>query len=479
MALTTANRASPSRRSSAARLLRRRGSHWAALVATALLVAGSTLLVALLTPHVPAESAGVVYLVAVLGVSSLYGLGWGLGASLASALAFNFFFLPPEHTLVINASADWAALGAFAVTAVVTSQLAARARQDRDEAARREAEARLSASFATLIADAPALADVLPALGAQAARALGAADGTVVRGAAESTRASSLPLEFNGRRMGELRLIEPPPGALESPAAGRIADSLAGLIALGEERERRLHQQVQAEALNRSNDLKTAILRAVSHDLRSPLQAITTAAGGLRYAELDPDERELVETIADQGERMARMIEKLLDLSRLQAGAATPRMDWLDVRELVEAAVDAAAGRPRRSRVHVHFEGDLPLLRGDGPQLQRVIANLVENALKFSPPDAAVDVRVERAGRRLLVSVRDRGPGVPAEEAERIFEPFHRAASRPDAPGSGLGLAIARGLARANGGTLELDADAGPGSRFVLSLPTAPSRPPR
>jgi two-component system, OmpR family, sensor histidine kinase KdpD len=240
--------------------------------------------VAVVTPTVPYDAAGVIYLVGVLGVSSLYGLWWGLITSLISALAFNFFFLPPAHTLVINSSSDWAALAAFALTALVTSNLASRARRERDEAARRAAEARLSESFATLIADADDMAGVLPTLASQASRALGASDGVIHRGTPSPAerRGSVLTLDFNGRWMGELRLIEPPRDALDTPAATRIARSLAGLIALGEERERRVQQQVQAEALSRSNELKTALLRAVSHDMRSPLMAITTAAGGLR-----------------------------------------------------------------------------------------------------------------------------------------------------------------------------------------------------
>src|SRR6185312_6827422 len=224
------------------------------------------------------------------------------------------------------------------------------------------------------------------------------------------------------------------------------------------ERERRLQQQVQAEALARSNELKTALLRAVSHDLRSPLMAITTAAGGLRYAGLDEEDRELLETITEQTDRMNRMIENLLDLSKLQAGAASTRADWIDLRELVEASVDELERRvPGAEAARLAFDGELPLVRGDAPQLQRVLVNLLENASKFSPPDEPALVTVRRAGGRIEIAVEDRGPGVPFDEADRIFEPFYRSPLRRDAPGSGLGLAIARGLAEANGGTVAVE----------------------
>ncbi len=459
--------------------LRAAGASWpAALSIALLLVTAATLAVEILVPSLPADSAGVIYLVAVLVVSSLYGLWWGLATSIGAALAFNFFFLPPAHTLVITSSSDWAALTVFVVTAAVTSNLASRVRRERDEAARRAAEARLSESFATLIADASDLASVLPTLGSQAARALGASDGAIHRGspAPPERRQSVLTLDFNGRRLGELRLIESPPGALDTPAAHRIARSLAGLIALGEERERRLQQQVQAEALSRSNELKTALLRAVSHDMRSPLMAITTAAGGLRFAGLDEDDRELLQTITDQSSRMNRMIENLLDLSKLQAGAVAANADWLDPRELVEASLDEVVPHEQEARVKVTLAHDPPLVRGDASQLQRVIVNLVENALKFSSADSPVEVSVERAGGVVEIAITDQGRGIAEVDRERIFEPFYRSSSPGQVPGSGLGLAIAMGLAQANGCTLSVSSPDGGGSRFVLALPVPAGR---
>ena len=481
MALTQGDRSAPQDRLDVSRLSALAGSRTAAAGTAAALVIACTGVVEVVTPTVPHDAAGVIYLVGVLAVSSLFGLWWGLATSVASALAFNFFFLPPAHTLVVSSSSDWAALGAFVLTALVTSNLSARARRERDEAARRAAEARLSESFATLIADASDVASVLPALARQAARALGAADGAIHRGnpSPAGRSHSALTLDFNGRWMGELRLIEAPPDALRAPAAQRIARSLAGLIALGEERERRLQQQVQAEALSRSNELKTALLRAVSHDMRSPLMAITTAAGGLRYAGLDADDRELLETITDQSARMNRMIENLLDLSKLQAGVVAPHADWLDPRDLVEASADELQrNQPDAGSFQLRFAPDLPLVRGDASQLQRVIVNLLENARKFSPPEAPVQVDVSATPRLVRIAVQDSGPGVPEEEAERIFEPFYRSPSRREAPGSGLGLAIARGLAEANGCRLAVARPAAGGSRFTLEVPVpAAGRP--
>ena len=473
MAATRTDGRLSTNRPASARLRDWRSSRRSAFVVTTALVVASTLLVGALTPHVPVRSAGVFYLLAVLGASSVFGLWWGLATSLASALAFNFFFLPPEHTLVINSSSDWLALAAFAATAVVTSDLAARERAGREEAARRAEEARLGERLATVIATAPNLDDALAGLGDQAARTLGATTGVIVRGVSPTPRAGVLPLELNGRPIGELRLSGGDPGLESSPAAQRIARQLAGLIVLGEERERRMREEVNTRALKRSDELKTALLRAVSHDLRSPLQAIAVAAGGLHFAALDDEEQELLDTIGAESGRMSRMIENLLDLSRLTAGALRPAADWLDPRELVEAGVaELFRGEPQ-GRVRVELAPDVPLVHGDGPQLQRVVVNVIENALKFSPADRPVDVRVAPRGELVEVAVSDHGTGVSADDAERIFEPFARGAGSGDVAGSGLGLAIARGLARSNGGELRLAPSDGNGATFILTLPAA------
>jgi two-component system, OmpR family, sensor histidine kinase KdpD len=473
MAATRTDARLSTNRPASARLRDWRSSRRSAFVVTTALVVASTLLVGALTPHVPVRSAGVFYLLAVLGASSVFGLWWGLATSLASALAFNFFFLPPEHTLVINSSSDWLALAAFAATAVVTSDLAARERAGREEAARRAEEARLGERLATVIATAPNLDDALAGLGDQAARTLGATTGVIVRGVSPTPRAGVLPLELNGRPIGELRLSGGDPGLESSPAAQRIARQLAGLIVLGEERERRMREEVNTRALKRSDELKTALLRAVSHDLRSPLQAIAAAAGGLHFAALDDEEQELLDTIGAESGRMSRMIENLLDLSRLTAGALRPAADWLDPRELVEAGVaELFRGEPQ-GRVRVELAPDVPLVHGDGPQLQRVVVNVIENALKFSPADRPVDVRVAPRGELVEVAVSDHGTGVSADDAERIFEPFARGAGSGDVAGSGLGLAIARGLARSNGGELRLAPSDGNGATFILTLPAA------
>jgi two-component system sensor histidine kinase KdpD len=446
----------------------------AILIATAG-VAACTGGIAVITPSVPVRSAGVFYLVAVLAVSSIYGLWLGLATGFASALAYNFFFLPPLHTFTVNSSSDWLVLAAFIVTALVTSHLASRERHEAEQAVRRAAEAELGERLAILIANGSQLGTVLPLLGRQAARALGARDGGIHLGApapaAKADRGG--PFELAAPRLGELRLIDAPAGAADSEDAARIGRVLAGLIALGQEREQRLENDLQAETLRRSNDLTTALLRTVSHDFRSPLTAIATAAEGLRLADLDADDRELVDTIADESGRLGRMVTNLLDLSRLESGAATPAAEWVDVRDLIDAAVtDVGASSP--VPVNVHHDGALPLVRLDAAQVQRVLVNLLENAAKFSPPGEGVEVTAAARGGRVDLSVTDHGPGIPESDRAHIFRPFYRGGAGT-APGSGLGLAIAQGLAAANGATVTLEPTNGAGTTLTVSIPAAPA----
>jgi two-component system sensor histidine kinase KdpD len=301
----------------------------------------------------PILSLGSLYLFAVLPVAIFYGLPYAIGVSLLSVLTFNFFFLPPLHTLALTDSENWVALAVLLVTSVVVSQLA-----------------------------------------------ITAAD---------------------------------------------------------------------AQALRRSDTAKTAILHAVSHDLRSPLTAIRAASEGLESPKLDLDERdraELLETIRLETSRLERLVGNLLDLSRLEAGAAQPQPELWPVDELISQALEALGADAER--VVVRHLTETPPVRVDAGQLERALANVLENALRLSSPTDEVTVTVSARGADVFVRVDDRGPGLAADELDRIFEPFE------GRRGTGLGLAIARGFAEANGSRLWAEPRPGSGASFVFALPAAP-----
>jgi two-component system sensor histidine kinase KdpD len=341
----------------------KRGELAVALLASAGAVASVTAAIAVLKPYVPVLSLPVLYELAVLPVAVLWGLWFSTAVSIASMLAFNFFFLPPTHTFALRNNENWAALAVFLVTAVVVSVLATQA-----------------------------------------------------------------------RRRAELAAEE----ALE------------------------------AEALRRSDTMKTAVLHAVSHDLRSPLTAIVAAASSLATPEvqLSPVDRgDLIATIRAEADRLDRVVGNLLDLSRLRSGVAAPHAELWTADELVYGALEQLG--PGGDRVVTELDADAPPVHVDAAQIERALVNLLDNALKFSPPDTPVRVRVEPCGDELLLHVEDAGPGVAGADREAVFEPFQRGGG--DTPGAGLGLAIARGFAHAN--SARVWSENGDGGHFVLALP--------
>jgi K+-sensing histidine kinase KdpD len=241
--------------------------------------------------------------------------------------------------------------------------------------------------------------------------------------------------------------------------------------------ERRLQEAVEADALRRSDAAKTAVLRSVSHDLRSPITAITTASEVLRElgdALSDEDRDELVGAILAQVQRLDRLVADLLELSRLEAGVASPARELWTVDGLVARVLDVIPAD--EDRVDVDVPADIPPVEVDPAQVERALVNVTENALKFSPAGTRVALCATADDGEVFVRVTDAGPGIPAHERERVFEPFVRGETADGDRGTGLGLAIARGFVGLNGGRLWVEPAPGGGSAFVLALPAAPLR---
>jgi two-component system sensor histidine kinase KdpD len=437
-------------------------------VAAVALVTGA---IELLKSHIPVLSLGVLYLFAVLPVAVVWGLAYAVPVSIASMLAFNWFFLPPLYTFTLADSRNWLALAVFLVTSVVVSELATRSRRQARESA-------LLARIATSLLEHGSVSVELERIAAEAAQALQVEGARIELGPRQGTvggTAEAYPLAVAERRVGTMYLEGPRHGSAR--ARRRLLPALASLLGVAIDRERLAGEAFEAEALRRSDAMKTALLRAVSHDLRSPLMAILTSAGALAHGELSldgADRRELTETILGEAERLDRLVSNLLDLSRLEAGAAEPEPGVWAIEDLVLQALDGieAAG----DRIEVSFpEDESATVRVDVHQVERVLANLLENALHYSRPSERVRVQVVDTASEVLVRVIDRGPGIAPGEAERIFEPFQRGSRTGEVRGAGLGLAIARGFAEANGGRVWAESREGQGATFVLALPLAPA----
>ena len=424
------------------------------LLAAVISVTAITVAIYGLRELVPVLSTGVVYMLAVL-----------LLTAVLSAAAFNFFHLPPEGRFSIAEGENWVGLAMFFVAAAVTSTLAGAARARAREADRKRAEADLTAEMARLLLSGESLERSLENVGQRIANALElpsvAVDSSWI---ASDERRRALPLIADGSRVGTVIVPADIGAAALEALEHRVVPALETLLGAARSRDQLEAQLIETETLRRANVVKTTLLRSVSHDLRSPLTAIATAGGGLQSPTLsDEQRRELASVVIAESARLERLVRNLLDLSRLQAGGAEPRADWCSIEELVQAAVDSVPARP--GTFDIELDPDLPLLRADAAQLERALANVLENAARFAGTEP-VSVRGRLVGQDVLLRIKDRGPGVRREDLERIFEPFYRTGKNH--AGSGLGLAIARGFVEVNVGRIRAESQAGQGTCFVV-----------
>jgi two-component system sensor histidine kinase KdpD len=441
-------------------------------MAAAIGVALTTLLVYALKGAAPVLSLSVVYLLVVLLVATVWGPWLASATALTSALAFNFFHIPPTGRFTIGRDEDWVGLIVFFVAAVGASSLAELARKRTLEADERRQEADLSAEMARLLLRGGGrLQETLPSVGARLAEALALSSAAIeLRAVDAQERSVVFALREGARQIGTLVLPAGAPEAVLRRVQVRIAPSLEQLLAAALERDALQAEVVETAALRRSDVIKTALLRSVSHDLRSPLTAILATAEALQSAALSGGERqELAGAVIEEAGRLSRLIDDLLDLSRLEADAAEPHPEWCSIDEVVRAAIEDLALPPGTFKVAI--DADLPPVRADAAQLQRAFANLLENAYRHSAGHP-VSVRGRDVGGRILLRFVDRGPGVPAAQRERIFEPFNRSGTAATGHrGSGLGLAIVRGFVEANGGKVWVESLPDQATSFVVELP--------
>jgi two-component system sensor histidine kinase KdpD len=441
-----------------------------AVISSAGAVAIATGLVYLLRPIAPDLSLGVLYVLPVMAVAVAFGVTYAVACAIASMLAFNFFFLPPVHNFSLQDSENWVALGVYLGTAIVVGQLAAQARRRTTEAEQREREATLVADVSLTLLRSEHVQEELRGIASRTAKVLGAEGARIELGSVRRPEddETAFDLEAGDRSVGRVffkRGAEPGSDTLR-----RVLPALASILAVAQDRERLGLKAVEAETLRRSDAIKTALLRSVSHDFRSPLTAVRAAVDGLSSPSLHlgvSDREELLQTIDVEARRLERLVHNLLDLSRLQADAAEPRPELWTADGIIGQALEGLGEGAERVVVNLGVEATL---RVDGAQAERALVNLIENALKFSSPTDVVDVGVETVAGEARIRVTDRGPGLTEAQLRRIFDPFERGASRS---GTGLGLTIARGFAEANGGRIWAESKEGGGASFVLAFPLA------
>ncbi|MFD3478194.1 ATP-binding protein [Streptomyces sp. NPDC058695] len=454
-------------------------------------VAGPALLTLLLTgvaPEVGLANDMLLFLALTVAAALLGGLYPALASALVGSLLLNWFFTPPVHTLTIADPKNVVAIAIFVGVAVSVASVVDLAARRTHQAARLRAESEILSFLAGSVLRGETS---LEALLERVRETFG------MESVALLERAGDVEPWTCAGSVGTGAVVGRPEDAdADMPVGDRMALALSGRVLPAEDRRvlaafaaqaavvldrQRLQSEAdQSRSLAEGNRIRTALLAAVSHDLRTPLAGIKAAVSSLRSDDVawsEEDHAELLEGIEDGADRLDNLVGNLLDMSRLQTGTVTPLIREIDLDEVVPMAL---GGVPEGS-VELEIPETLPMVTVDPGLLERSVANLVENAVKYSPSGDRVLVSASAIADRVEVRVVDRGPGVPDEAKDRIFEPFQRYGDAPGGAGVGLGLAVARGFAESMGGTLSAEDTPGGGLTMVLTLPTAsglePARP--
>jgi two-component system sensor histidine kinase KdpD len=458
----------------------RRG--WIHYAIAGLLVPGVVTLLALV-PGISTATAALGYVLAVVVAAVIGGLPGGLAASVVSFLALNFFFTEPFHTFRVNKTEDLVALSVFLLISVAVGTLLSTALSERSRAERREREARLQHRMGTrLLAGEPAqevladfarsLADFLGLAGCEVRTDLGEARVGMGENLGATDPAESFPMAARGREVGRVLVTAGPTRDHLGAEERRVVQTMANQLALALDGLRLASEAQQARLEGEKDRHRAALFSSVTHDLRTPLASIRTSVTGLldRQARFRPaQKRELLETIRHEEERLSRLVGNLLYLSRIRAGAVEPEKIPTDLRELIEAVVGRLQPQLNDHQIRLMIRDDLLSVPMDVVQVDQAVTNLLENAAKFSPPGSPITVQGARWQEYVEVRVSDRGPGIPYEDRERVFEPFVRRNGHQ--PGAGLGLSIVRAIVAAHGGEVRIETAPGGGACVIFTLP--------
>lgn len=464
----------------------------------------ATTAMAVVGPSLGPAVAALLYLLVVFVISIWLGRGPGLLASVLALVGLDYLFAFP-YTLGVESIREGVTLLVFLLVAEVTSGLVVRARAKQAEAEERSWESKALYSVSDAMTRSAVPEEALQALPGHIVEIVGvpkcaiylehdqgalrvyASAGVGSRpaasippGAVDALRTRTpvkrdglfVPVGVGERIVGVLYVGLGEPGG-RSEATERLLETLAIYIGEVIERVRLWRDAAETEMLRKTNELKSSLISAVSHDLRTPLFSIRLAATSLLNTEVARDagtRRELLRSIDTEAERLARLVANLLDLSRIEAGVLQPVKAWHDLHEVIARAADRLSEPASGPRAVVsEIAADVPLVSLDFTQIEDVLWNLLDNARRHSPQDRAVRVTAHRNGAEVVVQVENDGPAIPAAEAERVFDRFYTV---PGAEGSsGLGLAICKGLIEAHGGRIWVERPGEPGARLAFALP--------
>jgi two-component system sensor histidine kinase KdpD len=446
---------------------------------------------------VNAVTAALTLLLAILFISTLWGLAEATAACIAAVFGFNYFFLEPIGKLTIQDPQNIVAFVAFLITAVTASQLSGHARRRTAEAEGRRVEIeRLYTLVQTMMLRGSArntagdfVQDVTKAFGCSAAAFYYRPGGEVFRSGPESGAASDAdlraaseasdisvdraggiaiaPVRFGVRSLGSMALI----GALPSE---QMLRAIGNLAAIALERARAFDEASRSESARQSEVLKAALLDSLAHDIKTPLTSIKAAVTSL-LGNAEANRRELLVIIDEEADRLNRLAAEVVAMARIEAGKLHLEKQPVSVLDLVSSMLGALPADGRT--VTVSVPAGLPLADADPEFAVQALKQLVENALKYSPPDSPVAISAERRGAKIVIGVADRGAGIEENERARIFDKFFRGRRhRFHTNGTGMGLAIAKGIVEAHAGRIWVESEPGQGSVFYFTLPMAGER---
>ncbi len=509
---------------------------WFGYAAALVLTAGVSGLIALVRSIADVSNVSMLYLLAVLASAVMFGSGPAITSSLGSFVAFNFFFVHPRYQLAVSADEEWVALGLLLVTGIITGQLAAALRDRARQAEGREREAVVLYDVVRIMSD-PNLenalnlvaerlrnelrldavvivVDLAQRLRARAevgdrealegVRASGFVPTSILGGGVAPTSAQrgspgrwirlvrpdarkepamvrrgrlyKVSVNLNNASVGSVVLARRPEAPAFRPEDDRLVSTVANQLALALDRVRLGEEATQAEILRQTDSLKTALLNAVSHDLRTPLSSIIASSGSLLQQDVrwtGDERREFARSIEEEAQRLNRLVGNLLDLSRIEAGSLRPDKAWHDLVDLIDGVLGRLTTVTAQHRVTVDISENLPPVLMDYLEIDQVLSNLIENAVKHTPPGTLVRVSGRLLDSEVEVAVSDDGPGIAREALPRLFEPFYSAARSRHPRGTGLGLAVAKGIVEAHGGRIRAENPPRGGACFTFSLPVS------
>jgi two-component system, OmpR family, sensor histidine kinase KdpD len=461
------------------------------------------------------ENVDLVFLTAVVGVAVRFGLWPSLLASVASALCYNFFFLPPIYTFTITDPHNIAAFALFTLVAIIVSNVAGRGRMQTVAAQTRVRTVESLYAFSRKLAGAGTLDDVLWATAYQTALMLKMrvvlllpTDGSLVVRAGyppedmlddadiaaakwtwESDRAAGrgsetlpgakrlfLPMHTGRGPIGVIGIDSDKPGPLLTPDQRRLLDALMDQGALAIERVRLVEDMDRVERTAETERLRSALLTSISHDLKTPLAAVLGSASALRDVGdklSDAEKADLLATVIDESERLNRFIANLLDMTKIESGAVTPNLAPHDLSEIVGSALRRANKILGGHRVHLELSTDMPMVRIDAVLFEQALFNLLDNAAKYAADGTTIGVRSWRDRDSVVLQIIDEGEGIPQGDLEHIFDKFYRVQKTDHVrAGTGLGLAISRGFVEAMQGTITAaNRTDRKGAVFTITLP--------